>query len=128
MVALGDPGKERREAYRTVREITAQVIDRVGPGVPVAQLVDMARSLLATHGRVPGNASRIGHGLGLDLTEPPSVLETDHAVLEPAMVIALEPAIGFEAGYFVTEENLVVTDEGHRLISPPGPEYLPQVD
>ena len=40
-----------------------------------------------------GSVGRMGHGLGLQLTEPPSIMQSDQTILEKNMIITLEPSI-----------------------------------
>jgi Xaa-Pro dipeptidase len=68
------------------------------------------------------DVGRMGHGLGLAVTEPPSVHPNDRTVLVPGMVLTLEPGIGYAGAdgrkkVLVHEENIVVTESGCRLLS-----------
>jgi Xaa-Pro aminopeptidase len=69
---------------------------------------------------------RAGHGIGLDLTEPPSIAASETLPLEPGMTLCLEPnLIHKEVGSIVAEEEIVITDTGAELISPAFPRSLP---
>jgi Xaa-Pro dipeptidase len=70
-------------------------------------------------------ASRVGHGIGLDLAEPPSLALDETVVLEAGMAITVEPGILTHDGWFHLEENLVVTEGGYELLSAPMPRELP---
>ncbi len=68
------------------------------------------------------SVGRMGHGLGLALTEPPSIHPDDQTVLEPGMVITIEPGIAYEAAggarkVMVHEENILVTEAAPELLS-----------
>ena len=71
-------------------------------------------------GRADTPVGRMGHGLGLDLTEPPSLAPDDPTILEAGMVITLEPSLtlpglaGMARRLMVHEENVVVTRGGVR--------------
>ena len=64
---------------------------------------------------------RYGHGLGIQLTEPPSNIFWDDTILEENMVLTLEPSIiyGKENFLMVAEENIVITKNGYDFLSVP---------
>jgi Xaa-Pro aminopeptidase len=66
---------------------------------------------------VSGLACRVGHGLGLSTTEPPSLALDDPTVLEAGMVVTIEPGFATEFGMFHVEQNVVVTDDGPDVLS-----------
>jgi Xaa-Pro aminopeptidase len=60
----------------------------------------------------------MGHGLGAQLTEWPSLTASDRTPLEPGMVITLEPGMEFATGkMMVHEENIVITENGAEMLS-----------
>jgi Xaa-Pro aminopeptidase len=70
-------------------------------------------------------SGRMGHGIGLRLTEPPSIHPDDATVLVPGMVVTVEPSAEFEVAtrtgtvryMLIHEENLVITSNGPELLS-----------
>ena len=66
-----------------------------------------------------GKVGRYGHGLGMQLTEPPSHAEWDETILETGMVLTLEPSITYGKDNFlmVAEENILVLDKGVEFLS-----------
>ena len=60
---------------------------------------------------------RIGHGIGLEATTPPSVNMLDETVLVPGMTIAIEPRVVFDIGGLLLEESVLVTETGHELLT-----------
>ena len=66
---------------------------------------------------VSGLANRIGHGLGLAITEWPSINEDSNVVLQPDMVITIEPGVATPFGTFHVEENVVVTETEPEILS-----------
>jgi Xaa-Pro aminopeptidase len=127
MAAVGQATPEQRRRYELVFRASRAVLSAVRPGVPVAELARLCAEHLASAGEALGTASRIGHGIGLDLTEPPSLNESDPTRLEPGMALAIEPTIVAPSGRFVVEENLVVTEDGFELLSEPASPELPVV-
>jgi Xaa-Pro aminopeptidase len=69
---------------------------------------------------------RLGHGLGMQLTEWPSILPDDTTELCPGMVLTLEPSIEVTPGrVMVQEENVLITDGAPRLLTRRAPAQLP---
>ena len=65
-----------------------------------------------------GGIGRMGHGLGMQLTELPSHMPTDQTILEPGMVLTLEPSMTVSRGrMMVHEENIVIREDGADLLS-----------
>ena len=74
------------------------------------------------------NIGRLGHGVGMQLTEWPSLAPWDETVLEEGMVLTLEPSLGYGEGLMmVHEENLVVEASGSRLLSRRAPPDMPVI-
>ncbi|MEP1585853.1 MAG: Xaa-Pro peptidase family protein [Tateyamaria sp.] len=97
------------------------------PGATAADLFHVMDGVL-TGGAGGSDAGRYGHGLGMQLTEWPSLIPDDHTVLAPGMVLTLEPGLELpNGGTLVHEENIVITDTGARYLSKPAPRTLPEV-
>lgn len=127
IAAVGAARPEQRKAYKVVRELTSEILDKIRPGVSVAQLAaENARAHKRRGIAVPGNIpGRIGHGSGMDMTEPPSVASFDQTVLKAGMVIHIEPKMIYDYGPFQLEEVVAVTEKGYELLSPQAPIALP---
>jgi Xaa-Pro aminopeptidase len=119
---IGGPSADQEDAQRQIWEVTMEGVRMARPGVPVrdiaAHLNHRVEALgLPVSSNVSGLAGRVGHGLGLDTTEPPHISEEDPTVLEAGMVITIEPGIATEFGIFHVEQDVVVTPEGSEVIS-----------
>jgi Xaa-Pro aminopeptidase len=65
-------------------------------------------------------AGRLGHGLGMQLTEWPSIIARDHTVLVEGMVLTLEPSVNLIGEkIMVHEENIVIREHGAEFLSTP---------
>lgn len=81
-----------------------------------------------TNGKCIGRA---GHGLGLELTEWPSVIQgkTWEIPLKPGMVLTLEPSLPLEGGgELCHEENYVVTEDGYEILSERAPREMVHIN
>ena len=85
-------------------------------------------AVLAEAGAIGNNVGRLGHGVGLQLTEPPSHRPGDGTVLIENMVLTIEPGMEYAPGRMIVhEENLVVTRDGPRLLTRRAPREMPIV-
>lgn len=76
-----------------------------------------------------GNIGRLGHGLGMQLTEQPSHAAFDNTLLKENMVITLEPSLNYGDGLMmVHEENIVVRKDSAQLLSSRASYDLPIVN
>jgi len=131
--ALGRATEEMRAAYARVFEATEAGLAAVKPGRTAAEVWSAMAAVVDPGGRRDTPVGRMGHGLGLDLTEPPSLAPDDTTVLEPGMVITLEPSLtlpglgGLARRLMVHEENVVVTATGCDLLTRRAPPALPVV-
>jgi len=119
---VGKPSPEQSHAQETVHGITWEAVRRVRPGVKASELARFCYNRLSRVGfpitsSIGALASRIGHGVGLSMTEPPHIGLHDDTTLAPGMVITLEPGVATEYGTFHIEENVVVTQDGCEVIS-----------
>jgi len=129
--AFGSASDAARRAHDLVYAATDAGIAAARAGRTAA---DVWRAMAAQLGEdaVRGaSVGRMGHGMGLALTEPPSVHPGDRTVLEPGMVITIEPGIAYEAGgvrkVMVHEENVVVTEDAPKLLTVRASAVMPEI-
>lgn len=126
--AFGHVSDRLRRAQDAVWLATEAGIAAAVPGAKVSDLWAAMTKVLQRAGMRKNNVGRLGHGLGLQLTEPPSNMAGDHAVLQPGMVITIEPGMEYEDGKMIVhEENIVITESGAELLSRRAPRELPVV-
>ena len=86
-------------------------------------------TVLEAGGATGNDVGRMGHGLGAQLTEWPSLTADNHNPLLPGMVITLEPGMNYDDGkLMVHEENIVITESGAELLSKRAAAELPVID
>jgi Xaa-Pro aminopeptidase len=115
---LGGPTPAQEQVQRRVVEATAAGVAAVRPGVALRRVAEHLDAVMAGLGlelnRRPG---RYGHGLGLAVTEPPHLAHFDETVVEPGMVLTVEPGMWTEDGMYHCEECLIVVPDGAELLS-----------
>ena len=115
---MGPVSMSRKKRQEDIVEITAEAASVLGPGVPVSEVAKACQAALEKRGySATYDCGRMGHGLGMLSTEPPSVTTWDQSILHAGMIIALEPGILDEDGVFCVEENYVITDNGFEQLS-----------
>ena len=110
-------------AYAQLWRATEAALQAARPGISAEHLYRVMQSSLGVNGNDIG---RMGHGLGMQLTEEPSLMPGDQTVLQPGMVITLEPNIETAPGcIMVHEENILITEHQPRLLSHRTPPEVP---
>lgn len=121
--SIGPAGRPVREAHARLIEASNAAFEIARPGATAAALFHAMNEVLTGGAAAGTGAGRLGHGLGMSLTEWPSLIPTDHTRLEPGMVLTLEPGIAVGGKILVHEENIIITDSAPRYLSPAiGPE------
>ncbi len=126
--AVGDPGDDARRAHAALWRATEAGIAAARPGATCAGVFGAMRASIAGAGFEAGNVGRMGHGIGMRLTEWLSISARDGTRLEPGMALAIEPCLEIAPGRgMVHEENVVVRDGEAELLTCRTPEELPGV-
>ena len=75
-----------------------------------------------------GDVGRLGHGLGAQLTESPSIVAFDYTEMRAGMVMTFEPCMVIEGQkIMVHEENILISDGPPRLLSERAPVEIPVI-
>ncbi len=119
------------QASAATRAAHARLIEATEAGLAAAQVGARASDVWRAMADIVGGgegAGRLGHGLGMQLTEGLSLSPRDHTILQPGMVITLEPGIETTSGrLMVHEENIAIGEEGPRLLSPMAAPDIPVI-
>ena len=123
--AIGQADDAAKRAYDHLFKATDHVLSTLRPGHTASDVHAMFVDILTQQGATPGGG-RLGHGLGITLTEWPSFTPQDHTELRAGMVLTLEPGVEIVPGLFqVHEENIVLRDHGPELLSTRAAATLP---
>ncbi|MGB7432502.1 MAG: Xaa-Pro peptidase family protein [Ahrensia sp.] len=122
--AIGTPSTTSINAHTRLMQAVDAGLATAKPGATASDLYHAMDKVL-TGGKADPAGGRLGHGLGMQLTEWPSLIASDHTELEPGMVLTLEPGIETVDGrIMVHEENIVITQTGAEFLSPRAGEQL----
>ena len=110
-MVVGEPSKEYERVHEVVLEAQRAAIDAVEPGVTAGAVDWAARSVIEAAGYGDEFVHRTGHGVGLEVHEPPYIVDGNDRALEPGMVFSVEPGIYLEGKFGVRIEDLVVVTE-----------------
>jgi Xaa-Pro aminopeptidase len=126
LACVGEPTQKQKEMFDACLKANVAAISELRAGQKISKPYDAANKVFEEKG-FPKVGGRIGHGVGLDIHEPPSLgppnLET---VMKPNMVFAVEPTIVDEPiyhgrtgeGIFMVEDNVLVTSKGPEILTP----------
>jgi Xaa-Pro aminopeptidase len=126
--AVGSVSLEVSRAHEAMWLATEAGIRAAVAGATPADLYASMARIIADAGSVGNNVGRLGHGLGMQLTEPPSNMSGDSTVLQPNMVICIEPGIEYAPGKMIVhEETVVIRSDGPELLTRRAPRELPVI-
>ncbi len=118
MVFVSSIPRKIGEIYRIVLEAQRLAIDGIRPGRRMCDIDAIARTVIADAGYGEAFNHGLGHGLGLDVHEPPSLSWRSKEKLEAGMVVTVEPGIYLPGvGGVRIEDDVLVTSTGFRVLS-----------
>jgi Xaa-Pro aminopeptidase len=124
VVFLGRPGSRIKRIYEAVLEAQLAAIAAVRPGVTAAHVDGQARQSLKRRGLDKAFVHSTGHGLGLEIHEPPRLGKKDKTRLQEGMAITIEPGAYLEGfGGVRIEDTVVVTKNGCEILTPTSKEF-----
>ncbi len=116
---LGKATRRERFTYDSVREAQQAAIEAVKPGVSCGDVDEAARSVLRKAGLAQHFTHSTGHGVGLEIHEPPRIAAAQQQTLIPGMVITIEPGVYIPGEFGVRIEDMVaVTQHGAHVLTP----------
>lgn len=122
---LGKPGPKSRKLYKAVLEAQLAAIDAVRHDVRADAVDRAARRVLRAHGFDKQFVHSTGHGLGLEIHEPPRIGKRDKTRLVAGMAITIEPGVYLEGyGGVRIEDTVLVTATGCEVLTPTSKEFL----
>ena len=124
-VWVGSVSEDARVGYEAVLEAQLAAIAAVRPEVSVGEVDGAARKVLRKRGLGRYFTHSTGHGVGLEIHEAPRLAAGQKAVLQPGMVITIEPGVYFPGKWGVRIEDMVtVTARGCDVLTPTRKDFL----
>lgn len=117
-VAIGDIGAEERRIFDAVLESQKAAVAALKPGMRGGDVHKIAYDVLDGHGIAEAFVHGLGHGVGLQIHELPRMSPASEDVLQPGMLVTVEPGVYFPGFTGLRIEDLVlITEDGHEVIS-----------
>lgn len=118
VVLLDRPSAELEKVYRTVLQAQKAAIEAIRPGVKMGHVDAVARSIITDAGYGDFFTHSLGHGFGLQIHETVRLARGQDRLLEPGMVVTVEPGV-YLAGILGVriEDDVLVTEDGYLQLS-----------
>jgi Xaa-Pro aminopeptidase len=123
---IGEPDERQIACYEVLREGYQAGLEACAPGVPVKEVTRVINDVISGYGyekycKPPYMRTR-GHAMGLGALVPADISDRSDVVLAPGMSFVLHPNQYMpEVGYFLCGDQVVVTQDGARALSPAAP-------
>ena len=126
--AFGKVASDVEKVYQILWQATEIGIKTAIPGATTDDIFNAMNKVIQDGGTIGNNVGRLGHGLGLQLTEPPSHRLGEKTVIKENMVLTIEPAMEYAPGKMIVhEENIVIQEDGAELITKRAPKEIPVI-
>ena len=118
-VHFGKPRANERAAYEAVLEAQQAAVEAVAAGVRCGDVDEAARSVLRRAGLAEAFSHSTGHGVGIEIHEPPRIASGQTTRLEAGMVVTIEPGVYLPVQFGIRIEDMVaVTRTGGEIFTP----------
>lgn len=115
--STGSPTPMHEEVYAVLCEVQARTIAAMRPGIAAEELYALCQRSFQDHG-LPCTLPHIGHSFGIEAHESPMIRPGEKTLLQPGMVINIEPMTrDADGNLYHTEDLVLVTQDGHRLLT-----------
>ncbi|MFD2371912.1 M24 family metallopeptidase [Brevibacillus sp. GCM10020057] len=117
-LAVGEPSPKMKEIYDIVLRAQLAGVAALKPGVTGKEADAATRDIIAAAGYGDCYGHSAGHGLGLEVHEQPSLSTVSPFVLEPGMLVTMEPGIYVSGlGGVRIEDDVLITADGHEVLN-----------
>ena len=122
---IGEPSAEQEEVYNIVKEAQFTALEAVSSGKNAADIDTIARDIIKYYGYGEYFGHGLGHGVGLEIHEEPTLSPGGTEILQPGMAVTVEPGIYLPGKFGVRIEDLVLVKEtGCEVLSSSNKELI----
>jgi Xaa-Pro aminopeptidase len=115
---LGEPSPQQRRYFRHMLELQDLALEQLRPGRACAEVDRTVRAYYEREGLIPYWRHHVGHSLGQRIHESPFLDVGEAAVLEPGMVLSVEPGLYVPGlGGFRHSDTVLITPQGVELLT-----------
>jgi Xaa-Pro aminopeptidase len=123
-VHLGKASNKERFAYEAVLDAQQAAVEAVLPGATCGEVDEAARGILRRAGLDEYFTHSTGHGVGIEIHEPPRIAKDQETGFVPGMVVTIEPGIYIAGKFGIRIEDMVVVTDGAPRVLTPSPKAL----
>jgi len=117
-ISVGEPSKEMKKIYDTVLKSQIMAIKAAKEGVSTKEVDKVARDFINESGYEGKFGHGLGHGLGIEVHEMPSVSQKMDMLLPANVVVTIEPGIYVEGlGGVRIEDDIIIKQGGSEIIN-----------
>lgn len=117
-VAVGEISDQLNDIYHTVLEANLKGVKGTKPGMTGKEADDLTRNYIQEKGYGKYFGHSTGHGIGLEVHEGPTLSKRSDKVLQPGMVVTIEPGIYIASvGGCRIEDDIVITENGNERLT-----------
>ena len=126
--AIGAASDELKRTNEILWHATEEGIKNLVPGTRTKDIWKKINKKIEDFGFMIQGDGRYGHGVGLQLTEPPSISSFDNTIIQENMVLTIEPSLEYKPGKLIVhEENIFVSKDGPILLTKRASKELPTI-
>ena len=126
--AIGQASDELKKTNEILWHATEEGIKNLVPGAKTKDIWKKINKKIEDFGFMIKGEGRYGHGVGLQLTEPPSISSFDNSIIQENMVLTIEPSLEYKPGKIIVhEENIFVSKDGPVLLTKRATKELPLI-
>lgn len=117
-VAVGEPSEKLKEIYQIVLEAQLRAMNQLTSGMTGVEADAIARDYITEKGYGDHFGHSLGHGIGLEVHEGPSLSTRSKTVLKPGMIVTVEPGIYLQGiGGVRIEDDTIIKDTGNEPLT-----------